>query len=101
MPHRIINKLKALEAMPFQSQLNTEHPYLCTGPAELPEAAWDLIDGVIDDCCRIFGTRKRPDQPQLRIMAENGYQMSFDGPTIGVKWQATVIHTKKGLIKFG
>lgn len=87
--------------MAFRSQLGTEQPYLTKAGVEpLPEEALDLIDGVIDDCCRIFGTRQRPDVTQLRIMAENGYVLTFDGPTVGVQWQATVIHTSKGLIEF-
>lgn len=100
MPHRIITKLKALEAMDFPTHTGTENPYLTEGARELPEEAMDLIDGIIDDCCRIFGTRNRPNATQLRIMAEAGYLMSFDGPRVGVQWQATVIHTQKGLILY-
>lgn len=101
MPHRIITKLRALEAMDFPSQASTEQPYLTKANIEvLPEEAFDLIDGIIGDCCRIFGTRARPTQTQLRIMSENGYEMTFDGPTVGVCWHATVIHTSKGLIEF-
>lgn len=98
MPHRIITKLKALEALEFASHTGTENPYLNEGSPDIPEDAMDLIDGIIDDCCRIFGTRKRPEQQQLRIMLEHGYELSFDGPTIGVMWQTTVIHTHKGKI---
>lgn len=100
MPHRIITKLRALEGMDFATHVDTENPYLTSGPREIPEDGLDLIDGIIDDCCRIFGTRKRPDTAQMRIMADNGYKMTFDGPTVGVNWQTTVIHTKKGLIVF-
>lgn len=100
MPHRIINKLQALERMSFASLVDTPQPYLTHARAEqVPDEALDLIDGVIDDCLRIFGARTRPNQQQIRIMAEGGFVMTFDGPTIGVKWQATVIHTEKGLIE--
>lgn len=100
MPHRIITKLKALEAMDFASHVGTENPYLTSGAREVSEDAMDLIDGIIDDCCRIFGTRQRPSQTQLRVMAEAGYKMTFDGPMVGVNWQTTVIHTQKGLIAY-
>lgn len=100
MPHRIIIKLKALEAMEFATHNGTENPYLTSGLREIPEDGLDLIDGIIDDCCRIFGARTRPTQAQLRTMAEAGYQLSFDGPKVGVIWQTTVIHTSKGLIAF-
>lgn len=93
-------KLRALEAMEFPTHLGTENPYLTEGEREVSEDAMELIDGIIDDCCRIFGTRQRPSQSQQRTMLEAGYPMSFDGPKIGVQWQTTVIHTRKGLIAY-
>lgn len=88
-------------ALDFPSQLQTEQPYLGYSAQPLPEPALGLIDEVIEDCCRIFGTRTRPTQAQQRIMADSGYQVSFDGTLVaGTLWKATVIHTPKGLIQY-
>lgn len=101
MPHRIINKLNQLMELDIPSQLHTANPFLGNQASELPEHALGLIDDLIEDCCRIFGNRTPPTPAQRRIMAEAGYQVSFKGSLVdNTLWDATVIHTPKGLIQF-
>lgn len=100
MPHSIIHKLRALQAMDFPSLLGTPHQYLNKGKPPIPEAALELVDGIIDDACRIMGTRVRPNAQQLRTMADHGYMITFDGAKTGEGLPSGVIHCPKGLINY-